>query len=405
MPPDVLAAYTPTPYPLPTLPANTPADAATTAKQLRIYQQLWNIVNEEYVYADYNGHDWKAIGAKYEALVKKGLTDEAFYTAMDFMIAELGDNHSRYDSPADVRVADEAFQGQADYTGVGIRWEAIPQADRGSIVYAYPGSPAAEAGLLAHDNILAVNGASLFDSSGNTKNIIRGPEGTTVTLTIQRAGETPFDVTLTRRQITSAQPIDYCLVAGTHLGYLFLPSLDDATLPGQVRAALQAFTADAPLDGLILDNRENGGGAETVLEQMLGFFTSGTQGHFVSHQSQRALTITPEAIGNSQTVPLVVLAGPNTASFGEIMSGVLQDSARARVVGQRTMGNVEILWGYDFEDGSRAWIAHETFQPLNLPSGFWEGHGIEPEAAAPTRWDLFTGATDPAFAIAVQLLR
>ena len=304
-----------------------------------------------------------------------------------------------------MRLADEAFQGHSDYTGVGVRWEAIPESGRGSIVYAYPGSPAAEAGLLAHDNILAANGESLFDSSGHFKDIIRGPEGTTVTLTIQRPGETPFDVTLTRRRITSPQPIDYCLVAGTRLAYIFLPRLDDTTLPGQVRDALEALTADAPLEGLILDTRQTGGGAETVLEEMLGFFISGTEGHFVSHQDQRALTITAEEIGNSQTMPMVVLVGPNTASFGEVMSGVLQDSERARVVGQRTMGNVEILWGYNFQDGSRAWIAHETFQPLNLPSGFWEGHGIEPNTAAPTRWDLFTNATDPALAIAVQLLK
>jgi carboxyl-terminal processing protease len=405
MPPEVLAAYTPTPYSSPTLPAGTAVDQATTDQQLKVYRQLWDTVNTEYVYRDFNGRDWKAIGAKYEALVKRGLAEADFYNAMDLMVAELGDNHSRYESPEAVRLADQAFQGHNDYTGVGILLDSVPQVGRGSIVYVFPGSPAAEAGLRSHDNIVAVNGESLFDENGQRKDIVRGPDGTLVTLTIERLGEKTFDVTMKRRRITSAQPIDYCLMPGTRLAYLFLPSLDDATLPGQVRTALEALTASGPLDGLVFDNRQNGGGAESVLTEMLGFFVSGTQGHFVSHEDERSLVIRGEGIGNSQTVPLVVLIGPNTASYGEVMSGILQNSGRARLVGQKTMGIVETLWGYDFDDGSRAWIAHETFQPSNLPNAVWKKRGIEPDFPAPTRWDLFTEATDPGLAVAVQLIR
>jgi C-terminal processing protease CtpA/Prc len=86
------------------------------------------------------------------------------------------------------------------------------------------------------------------------------------------------------------------------------------------------------------------------------------------------------------------------------MSGVLQNSGRARVVGQTTLGNVEILWGYDFDDSSRVWLAHETFQPVDLPNGIWEKTGIVPDVLVPTRWDLFSEATDPALAKAVELL-
>jgi carboxyl-terminal processing protease len=225
-----------------------------------------------------------------------------------------------------------------------------------------------------------------------------------VTLTVQRMGGHPFEARLVRRRITGALPIDDCLIPGTRIGYLFLPGLDDETIPNQVRAALEAFTATGPLDGLVLDNRQNGGGAISVLESVLSFFTEGTVGHFVSHTDRQPMEISPEDIGGSQTVPLVVLVDVDTASAGEWLSGILQNQGRAQVVGQTTSGNVETLWGYDFEDGSRAWIAHETFQPANLPNAIWEETGIVPDMHAPTRWDLFSEATDPALAAAVDLL-
>jgi hypothetical protein len=67
-------------------------------------------------------------------------------------------------------------------------------------------------------------------------------------------------------------------------------------------------------------------------------------------------------------------------------------------------GNVETLTGFDFTDGSRAWIAKETFVPDNARYGPWEDTGIEPDVSAPTRWDLFTEANDPALAAALQAL-
>jgi len=102
-------------------------------------------------------------------------------------------------------------------------------------------------------------------------------------------------------------------------------------------------------------------------------------------------------------VPLVVLVGVNTVSYGEVLSGVLRLAGRAQIVGEPTLGNVEQLRRYDFNDGSRAWIASATFEPLGQASGIWEETGIIPDVLVPTRWDLFTEANDPALAQAVEL--
>lgn len=102
-------------------------------------------------------------------------------------------------------------------------------------------------------------------------------------------------------------------------------------------------------------------------------------------------------------MPLVILVGEDTVSFGEIFSGTLQDLGRAKIVGQTTLGNVETLHGYDFDDGSRVWIAEERFEPLNSNAD-WEKDGIQPDVQAYTDWDTFTFETDPSIAAALALL-
>jgi carboxyl-terminal processing protease len=194
-------------------------------------------------------------------------------------------------------------------------------------------------------------------------------------------------------------------VPGTRIGYIYLPTFFDETIDDQVREALEKLTADGLLDGLVLDNRQNSGGANTVAEPTLGFFTTGVQGNFVSRDDSRPLDIEGEDVNGSQTVPLVVLVDLGTASYGEIFSGILRVAQRATIIGQNTLGNVEVLHAFPYDDGSRAWIAAETFEPIGQSNGIWERTGIIPDVYAPTRWDLFTEATDPALAKAVELLQ
>jgi carboxyl-terminal processing protease len=200
-------------------------------------------------------------------------------------------------------------------------------------------------------------------------------------------------------------PLNYYLVPNTRIGYIFLPNLLDETLGIHVREALKKMTADGKLDGLILDNRMNGGGQGKVARSILNLFANGIPGHFVSRDHRRELRLEPEDIGGSQSVPLIVLVDVNTASYGEIVSGILRNTGRAKIVGQTTYGNVELLRSYDFEDGSRVWIASETFAPSDRRPGIWEQTGIVPDMRVPTRWDLFTEVNDPALAKAVEMLR
>ena len=201
-----------------------------------------------------------------------------------------------------------------------------------------------------------------------------------------------------------AVPVDYCLVKGTAIGYILIPTLLDSTIADQVGAALRAMTKGGPLSGIILDNRMDGGGLGSQARGLLSFFISGTLGHLVSRDASDPFAVTSQDIAGSQSVPLVVLVDRDTISYGEVTSGILQHAGRATIVGRTTGGNVEILSGYDLPDTSRAWIATYTFEPNGLPAGIWEDTGIVADLAAPTRWDLFTEANDPAMGKALEVL-
>lgn len=403
MPADVLAMPTPVVYPTSTPLAQTEVDSATTEQQLEIYQEVWDAVNNNYVYTDFNGKDWQAIGDKYKALIQKGLSDDDFHAAMREMVFELGDEHSAFLSPEDVKEDEARLAGSQDFVGIGAMVTIMNDGQEAIITSIYPGSPAEKAGLRSHDKIMNVGGLPVIDpETGESRTL--GEAGTEVTITVQRPGEEPREMTLTRARTGGKLPIDYCIVQGTRIGYIFFPTFYDDSIDEQTREALEKMTSDGPLEGLILDNRMNGGGSSAVAEPVLGYFTDGVQGHYVTREERQPFEVYGENINGSQEVPLVILVDTDTVSFGEIFSGILRLSGRAKIVGQNTLGNVEVLFGYSFSDGSRAWIASATFEPVGEESGIWERTGIIPDHLVPTRWDLFTEATDPALAKAVEIL-
>jgi len=99
----------------------------------------------------------------------------------------------------------------------------------------------------------------------------------------------------------------------------------------------------------------------------------------------------------------VVVVSKDTVSYGEIFAGVLRDQGRAKITGETSLGNVEVMYPYDFQDGSRAWIASATFQPENSDVN-WEETGIITDFTAFAPWDTFTFETDPSIAAALTLL-
>jgi carboxyl-terminal processing protease len=403
-----LPTKTPTPTftPTPTVSPSPTVVPTGSAFQLPIFERLWQIVSEEYVYPDYNGLDWQKVGDEYAQRIAAGMSDQEFYAAMEEMIFSLGDDHSVFLPPIEASQENAEFSGQNDFVGIGVVTNVVPERKRAVILVVFPGSPADDAGLKSHDSLLAADGEPLVEGNVLRRDLLFGLEGTTIELTVQSPGGEPRQVSLTRRRVTGSAPVPYTVITtprGKRVGYILLITFADETVDNQVEDALKAMTADGPLDGVILDNRENGGGADDVARGVLGFFTHGTLGYFMDrNKSRRAFNVIGSDINGSSKVPLVVLVGKDSVSFGEISSGVLKDSGRAYIMGQTTDGNVELLWGFDFEDGSRAWIAHETFRPKNHPDQNWEATGIIPDQTVVSQWDEVTTETDPVIKAALE---
>jgi C-terminal peptidase prc len=414
----------PTPTPTPLVPAYIPPECAaiplatnlpeqavqatpeveiaevSQAQQLNILRELGNIIEDVYVYPDFNGKDWTEIEGRYRSKIEAGLDTQSFYREMSAMIEELGDEHSSFLSPVEVDESEAELRGDTQFVGVGIYSQPDFERGRLIVVSTYPGSPAEYGGIQHHDSILAVDGQPINETVGSR---LGGSQCSAVVLRVQSPGEAPRDVMLVRYAIQGNIPIDARRVAttdGSQIGYIFIPSFFDETLPEQIANALNEF---GPLDGLILDVRTNAGGISTVTYPILEYFIEGKLGQYVSREASRLLEISANEIQNSQSVPLVVVVSQDTASFGEIFAGVLQDAGRAQVVGETTLGNVEVLNGYRFEDGSQIWLATETFYSA-FSDANWEETGIIPDVQAFAEWDTFYFETDPSITAAVDLL-
>jgi carboxyl-terminal processing protease len=408
MPDDVLHPVAPTPAPRPTTPAKSSVDPAVTDRQLGLLDELWGAVKADYVFPDYNGVDWDAIRIRYRTVVSGGLTDADFYTLMNQLIAELGDQHSYYLDPDEARSLGQVVTGSKKFVGIGVNFSDILAPDGLPIVFTYPGAAAETAGLRAHDVIVAKDGEPMLDANGERTAAAKsfaGDPGTTVVVTVRHPDGRSEDLSLVRTEFTSATPVPFCRVPGTRIGYVLIATLYDETLLDGLREALRKMSADGPLDGLIIDNREDGGGLAAVLVPILSLFMEGRLGFFASRTILLPLASKPEDVAGSQSVPLAVLIGDGTNSFGEVMSGVLQQSDGAITVGQKTRGNVEVLRKHEFSDNSQAWIAQELFVPVQTRYGPWDKTGIRADASAPTRWDLYAEANDPGLAAAVAALQ
>jgi len=370
----------------------TPSPTAVSPAQARhqaIFERVWTLVKENYVYADYNGVDWDAVYAEFAPRVAAAEDDEAFWKLMAEMIERLGDDHSVFVDPQGVAEEDRQAEGNLDYVGIGIYLDPPHDGrDYAVVLMVFPDSPAEQSGLQPHERILEVAGIPVRDNLDG----LLGPVGTTVTATVQKPGEAPRVLTFTRARIQTRLPIPHHVIPTPEgeVAYLLIPTLVDETIGQRTRELLASLAQEHELRGLILDLRINGGGTYQVLEELLSTFTAGKMGSFVRRGgTSQVLMIQANPVpGLPPDLPLVILVGPETVSFAEVLSGSLQAVGRAYLIGLPTAGNVEAIYPYDLEDGSRLWLAEESFVPVTGER--WEGRGVQPDERVEQAWEDFS---------------
>jgi C-terminal peptidase prc len=402
------ATPTPTATAVPLTPTATLVPLADTERE-RIFDQVWELVRDRYLYADYRGVDWQAARETYRPRALAAESPEQFYQAMGELIRLLGDDHSRFESPRAVAEEELRKSGELSYAGIGVIVRDDPAG--GLITRLARGGPAEQAGLRSHDLILAV-GSTLFTDTaafgpGGPNSVIRGAPGSTVQLTVRSPGAAPRVVLIARQMIPSDAfpPVVAQRLPGSQTGLLVIDTFSREGLEQLAREQLELLLNDRPLDGLIIDLRNNQGGFVSTMLGTLGLFVDGgsigtTRGRDTRQKQEIPKgQIMPALDG----VPIVVLVGDQTVSAAEMFAAGMRVRERARIVGVPSAGNTENLLAHNLPDGSRLWLAQYAYY---LPDGsLLEGQGVLPDRTVDVEWWRFDPADDPQVQAALAELR
>ncbi len=301
--------------------------------------------------------------------------------AIDGMLAAL-DPHSAYLDGASFERLTTMIDG--NYQGLGIS----VQMDEGAVkvVSPFKGSPADKAGIKAGDFITHIDGKLIYGLElDDAVEQMRGPAGSTMRLSVVRAGrDAPFDVTVTRGVI-ELEPVTSELKAG-NIGYISVNEFS-RDVGNDVNNALRALRQQAAgrLGGLVLDLRRNPGGSLDEAVALSDLFLD--KGAIVSQRGRtRRDTVYYDAEsvfrGDAAAgIPMIVLIDAGTASASEIVAGALQDQHRALIMGERSFGKGSVQ---SLLPLSRDSALKLTTARYYTPSGrsVQEG-GIEPDIRVP----------------------
>jgi len=370
--------------------------------QTRTFDALWTNLQNSYIHFDSSGVDWKALHETYQSRIDKGLTDDEFQSMLKGLETDLPNGSLLYQSRTE-RI-DGDITDFSTYEGIGAFVGFNPKPEPHIILLAImAGSPAEKAGLKAHDSIYAIDGDPvLLDEGIQAVERVRGPSGSTVTLTVQSPGKAKRPVDVQRGKLTSTAKLEASQVPGTNYGYMLFPAISYSTLGQDVLQAFQTLTTNQKLEGLILDLRIAGRSTDWPLESLSTLFYNGPIGEFYSRTDSQPLQVTGQDVAGSQTLPLVILVGSNTQGFPEILAATLQANKRATIIGATTPGAMETSSTFYLPDGSRIFVETTSFK---LPNGDEIGNsGVKPDVQIEAGWDDIQPNDDPVIDSAVKVL-
>ncbi|MBZ5720050.1 MAG: S41 family peptidase [Acidobacteriia bacterium] len=293
-------------------PAAAPNGDSDVRDSLRQFSQVYDVVEQNYA---------EPVNA-----------DKAIYDGAIPGMLHVLDPHSNFFDPKAYALLREDQRGK--YYGVGMT--VGPRNNKVIVIAPFAGTPAYKAGIHPGDIIIAVDGKPTDNmSTGDVADLLKGPKGTTVHITILREGaDKPLDFAIVRDEIPRYS-VDLHFMIKPGIGYMHVSGFNETT----EHEVGQALDEMGDLKGLILDLRQNPGG---LLSEGVGvadkFLRKGAL--IVSHHGRSS----PEkryvaTHGNGgKEYPLVVLVNRGTASAAEIVAGAIQDHDRGLIVGEVTFG-------------------------------------------------------------------
>jgi carboxyl-terminal processing protease len=297
------------------------------------------------------------------------------HAAAQAMAASMNDSHTGFISSERLAERRRQQQNQAGFTGIGILLMSRP--DRFYVRLVFPGTPAERAGLRQFDRIAAIDGQSTVGmTTEDVSSRIRGPQGTPVTITVQRPGQVaPLSFVIVREPIVVAA-VEHRLLDG-RIGYIRFGQFTQGSA-SLVRRAIEDLQRQG-MRGLVLDIRSNPGGFVAELNQIADMFLpAGLPIYTMDSRRQGAQTqVTRAGPVLNRATPLVVLVDDGTASAGELLAAALQDHGRAALVGAQTAGAVLVSLTFPLPGGAGLSV---SIARMTTPRGVvLEGNGLRPD--------------------------
>lgn len=281
---------------------------------------------------------WKALKIVQDKYVDRGSIDQqkVLYGAIEGAVSAAGDEYTEFFDPEELSKFKQDMSGT--FSGIGAE---IGKRSGGIIVIApLEDTPAAKAGLLPKDLIAEVDGKSTVNMSvDEVVNLIRGPAGTEVNLTVLRESRTsPLKLTIKRENISvKSVKTSYRTVGDKTVAIIKISRFGDDT-KSLFNTAINEISSRR-VDGVLVDLRNNPGGyLDTAVELASEWLEKGklvvTEEHSVKDGTQYT-SLGYNRLGNSKTV---VLINEGSASASEILAGALRDNGKASLLGAKSFG-------------------------------------------------------------------
>ena len=326
-----------------------------------VVDEVWQIVNSEYVDGDFNRVDWQEM--RQELLNRDYTGKKQAYKAIRRALKKLGDPYTRFLAPQEFKLLTSQTSGEL--SGVGLLLAIDRYTNQLVVVKSLKNSPAIKAGIKTGDRILRIDGKpTTLMSFEQASQEIRGEVGTEVSLQILRQGEGVFDVTLTRVEM-EVPSVSYTLKeeGQMQVGYIKLDEFSSHAAE-QMKQAIEDLN-EQQVSAFVLDLRGNPGGLLFASVDIARMWME--KGAIVSIVDRRGGKRQFSAKGSALTdLPLVVLVDGNSASASEILAGALKENKRATVVGTNTYGKGTVQSVHSLSDGSGLAVTISRYYP---PSG------------------------------------
>ncbi len=283
---------------------------------------------------------------KRDYITKDTPDTQLFYGALAGIVNSLGDPYTVFFNPEMSKQFDESLAGAFD----GIGAEIGMKKNQLVVIAPLANTPAEHAGIKAGDYILAIDKKETTNMTVDTAvTLIRGKQGTKVTLTIFREGEKKErDVVITRDRISI--PVVTSEIKDGNLGYIKISHFNEET-SAAFRTAVQSMLGKG-VRGIVVDLRNNPGGYLDMAVQISGYWIDGKTVVIEQYSGDKRDEYTAQTRPILADMPTVILVNEGSASASEIVAGALQDYGKATLVGKKTFGKGSVQDLQHLKDGS-----------------------------------------------------